>query len=68
MIIHLTLGYGYGVQRQFQILVYRGGEVYWWRRPERPERTTDLPKVTDKLHSIKMYRADLAERNSNSQR
>jgi hypothetical protein len=22
--------------------LYRGGQVYWWRKPEYPEKTTDL--------------------------
>ena len=26
------------------------GEFYRWRKPEDPEKTTDLPQVTDKLY------------------
>jgi hypothetical protein len=24
--------------------LYRGGKCYWWRTPEYPEKTTDLPQ------------------------
>ena len=32
--------------------LYRGGQFYWWRKPEYPEITTDMPQVTDKLYPI----------------
>jgi len=25
--------------------LYRGCQFYWWRKPEYPEKTTDLPQV-----------------------
>ena len=27
--------------------LYHGGQFYWWRKQECPEKTTDLPQVTD---------------------
>ena len=47
--------------------LYNGGQVYCWKNPEYPEKTTDLPQVADKLYHITLFRVHLYERDSNPQ-
>jgi hypothetical protein len=39
--------------------LYRGGQFYWWKKPEYPEKAIDSSQVADKRYHIMLYRVDL---------
>jgi hypothetical protein len=36
--------------------LYCGAHFNWWRKPENPEKTTDLPQVTVKHYRTMLFR------------
>jgi hypothetical protein len=40
-------------RKQYFRQLYRGDQFYWWRKPEYPEKTLNLPQVTDILFLLR---------------
>jgi len=47
--------------------LFRGGQFYWWRKPEYPKQSPDMPQVTENLYHKVVWSTHCHERGSNSQ-
>ena len=71
MLLWKLLNTGLGGYGDFHIIfqLYRGSQFYWWRKPEYPEKTTDLSAANHRqtLSHNAVSSTPYYERDSNSQ-